>query len=346
MYSTRTATVTMTYTDTLENLAKACSSCQRNKHAPAPAPLHPWTWPTKPWQRIHMDFAGPFMGTSFLVIVDAHSKWPEVFEMSSTSTSKTITVLRQLFAKYGLPEQVVSDNGPQFTSEEFRHFVKDNGIKHIRCAPYHPASNGAVERFNQTFKQALRAREKDGRPLTHRLEDFLLTYRSTPHATTNRTPSSLFLQRELRTRLTLLQPDVRKHVLEKQAEQARHHNQHVKLRNLQVGQRVMVRNLRPTGPKWVPGTITQQTGPLSFIVDVNQGVTWKRHIDHLRERTAPDSTSFSSFEAAKDDGGIPISVTDDTTDPDTTDDTAAAEQESAAPRTYPSRVRKAPDRYM
>ena len=81
-------------------------------------------------------------------------------------------------------------------------------------------------------------------------------------------------------------------------------------------------------------------------MDVNQGVTWKRHIDHLRERTAPDSTSFSSCEAAKDDSGIPISVTDDTTDPDTTDDTAAAEQESAAPRTYPSRVRKAPDRYM
>ena len=152
----------------LENLAKACSSCQRNKHAPVPAPLHPCTWPTKPWQRIHMDFAGPLMGTSFLVIVDAHSKWPEVFEMSSTSTSKTITVLRQLFAKYGLPEQVVSDNGPQFTSDEFRHFVKDNGIKHIRCAPYHPASNGAVERFNQTFKQTLRGQGK-------RMEDHSLT---------------------------------------------------------------------------------------------------------------------------------------------------------------------------
>ena len=114
-----------------------------------------------------MDFAGLFIGTSFLVIVDSHSKWPEVFEMSSTSTSKTITVLRQLFAKYGLPEQVVSDNGPKFTSDEFRHFVKDNGIKHFRCAPYHPASNGAVERFNQTFKQALRAGE--------RMEDHSLT---------------------------------------------------------------------------------------------------------------------------------------------------------------------------
>ena len=52
------------------------------KQAPAKVPLHPWVWPTKPWQRIHVDFAGPFLGQSFLVVVDAHSKWPEVFQMS------------------------------------------------------------------------------------------------------------------------------------------------------------------------------------------------------------------------------------------------------------------------
>ena len=68
-------------------------SCQTVKHAPTAAPLHPWIWPTKPWQRIHVDFAGPFMGTSFLVVVDTHSKWPEVFKMSSTTTSHTISTL-------------------------------------------------------------------------------------------------------------------------------------------------------------------------------------------------------------------------------------------------------------
>ena len=76
------------------------------------------------------------MGTSFLVIVDAHSKWPEALEIPCTSAAKTITALRKLFASYGLPEQVVSDNGPQFTSEEFQLFMKNNGIKHIQCAPY------------------------------------------------------------------------------------------------------------------------------------------------------------------------------------------------------------------
>ena len=90
-------------------------------------------------------------------MVDAHSKWPEVFEMSQSTTVKTISVLRHLFAAYGLREQIVSDNGPQFTSDEFKDFTTANGIKHIHCAPYHPASNGAAERFVRTFKEAMKA---------------------------------------------------------------------------------------------------------------------------------------------------------------------------------------------
>ena len=116
----------------IENIAKACGSCQSHRNAPPPAPLHPWTWPTKPWQRIHIDFAGPFLSKSYLVVVDAHSKWPEIFDMSTTSATQTIATLCQLFS-------VVSENSPQFISEEFADFMKKNGIKHIQCAPYHPA---------------------------------------------------------------------------------------------------------------------------------------------------------------------------------------------------------------
>lgn len=76
----------------------------------------------------------------FLLLIDAHSKWPEIVEMPSTTASRTVDVLHQIFAHYGIPEQIVSDNGPQFVSEEFSKFMKENAIKHVRISPYHPAS--------------------------------------------------------------------------------------------------------------------------------------------------------------------------------------------------------------
>jgi len=94
-----------------------------------------------------VDFAGLFLGSMFLLVVDAHSKWPEVIPMSSTTTAKMIAVLRTIFARNGLPEQVCTDNGLQFVAEEFKLVMKKNGIKHFTSAPYHPAKNGLAERF-------------------------------------------------------------------------------------------------------------------------------------------------------------------------------------------------------
>ena len=104
----------------LEELAKACSGCQHNQKMPTKAPLHPWEWATAPWQRIHIDYAGPFQNSMFLIVVDAHSKWLEVIPVRSTTSSSTIEVLRDLFARFGIPEQIVTDNGAQFVSEEFQ----------------------------------------------------------------------------------------------------------------------------------------------------------------------------------------------------------------------------------
>ena len=86
---------------------------------PPLSPLHPWIYPDQR-QRIHLDFAGPFPGVNFLVAVDAYSKWPKVKIMKSTTASKTIEALRERFCRNGLPQQIVSDNGPQFISKEFR----------------------------------------------------------------------------------------------------------------------------------------------------------------------------------------------------------------------------------
>ena len=118
----------------IEQYYKGCAGCQSVKHAPPSAPIHPWEFPSKPWERIHIDFAGPFMNSMWLVVVDAHSKWPEVVPMKTTTAETTLNVLRTIFARFGLPSQIVSDNGPQFIAEEFKSFCRHNGIQHNTSA--------------------------------------------------------------------------------------------------------------------------------------------------------------------------------------------------------------------
>eukprot|EP00731_Ephydatia_muelleri_P002173 Em0001g2173a len=280
----------------LEEKAKSCLSCQEVKNNPPVAPLHPWIWPTQPWKRVHIDFAGPFKSHMFLVVIDAHSKWPEVKMMQSTTSQRTIEVLRELFSSYGLPEQVVSDNGPQFVSAEFETFMRNNGIKHIRCAPYHPSSNGLAERFIQTFKKAMLAGDREGCDLKYRLCQFLLKYRSSPHTTTDVAPCELFLKRSMRTRLDMLKPDLQRMVLDQQAHQKLIHDKHARGREFVVGQNVMVRNLL-NGPKWVSGVISERRGPLTYLVEVGPNQYWRRHVDHIRDKG--DSTLREGTEEGK-----------------------------------------------
>ena len=193
----------------IEELVQKCSECQSNRKAPPQAPLHPWKWATRPWERIHVDFAqkGKDM---FLVVIDSHSKWIDAIPMTTTTANATIEVLRRLFSSYGIPEELVSDNGPQFTAEEFALFMARNGVKHTLVPAYHPSSNGLAERAVQVLKQALN--KNNGETLGHKLSNFLLIYRSTPHSVTGVTPAELFLKRQLRTRLTLVKPQLQRTV--------------------------------------------------------------------------------------------------------------------------------------
>ena len=173
----------------------------------------------------------------------------------------------------------MSDNGPQFTAQEFEACMLANGIKHSRTAPYHPATNGEAERFVQTFKRSLRAGKEDDGSLNQKLSQFLLAYRSTPHATTGVLPAELFFKHKIRTRLDRIRPSVREYVHKKQAEQTECHGGSSQPRSFSVGQTVLVRNLRD-GPRWLVGVVVQKLGPVSYEVDVN-GQVWRRHTDQL-----------------------------------------------------------------
>ena len=140
----------------LEAKVRTCGDCQQSQPQPALAPLHPWEWPQRQWCRLHLDYAGPFLGRIFIVLVDAHSKWLDVVPVSAATSTITIEKLRVIFATHGLPQRIVTDNGTVFTSEEFESFLCANGIAHTRTAPYHPASNGLAERAVQNFKQDIK----------------------------------------------------------------------------------------------------------------------------------------------------------------------------------------------
>ena len=135
----------------IEDMVRCCTICQESRPSPAAAPLHPWAWPTTPWACLHLDFAGPYLGHMYLVVVDAHSKWMDVILMTSISSAKTIEKLRIVFATQGIPQKVVTDNGTSFTSHEFKEFMSKNGIIHITSAPYHPSTNGLAERAVQSL---------------------------------------------------------------------------------------------------------------------------------------------------------------------------------------------------
>ena len=154
--------------------------------------------------RMHIDHAGPFQGMLFLVLVDAHSKWIEVHIVPSTSAASTITKLQDIFATFGLPDQLVSDNGSGFTTVEFQQFLAANGIKQVLISPYHPSSNGLAERVVETFKNAV---TKLGGTMEVRLSQFLFKYRITPQTTTGVYPAQLLMARRLKTHLDLLHPD-------------------------------------------------------------------------------------------------------------------------------------------
>ena len=259
----------------IENITRQCISCQENAQLPKSATTAMWDWPSGPWKRLHIDYAGPVKGQMFLVVIDSHSKWLEVFPTTNATTETTISSLWKLFAVQGFPEHIVSDNGTQFTSFQFESFLAENGIKHTTSAPYHPATNGMAERYVGFIKKQLEKMTDDS-PLDVKLSKILMAYRTTPHVATGEAPCTLLMKRSLRNKFSLLRPslnsDKSSEVLENNLQCSQ---------KFKVGDFVFALNLR-SGAKWLSGVIIDSMHR-NYYVQVGQQV-WKRHEDQLRKR--------------------------------------------------------------
>ncbi len=177
---------------------KMCDHCQQKQSAQKAEPLISSPLPERPWQRVACDLAD-VKGKQFIVLVDCYSKWIEVHHLHKTTSLTIINYLKGTFARYGIPEVVVTDNGPQFLSE-FKEFSKEYDFTHITSSPHYPQANGQAEKAVHIAKMILRQTD----PVLA-----LMTYRSTPIPALGVSPSRLMMGREMRTTLPILPHNLR-----------------------------------------------------------------------------------------------------------------------------------------
>lgn len=259
------------------NTCAKCNTCNTFKSNPPKTTVHPWPRPNKVWSRLHIDFLGPIYGSKFFVITDATSKWLEVFKMSRTTAADVISILRRLFSTFGIPETIVCDNGPPFTSYDFKNFLERNGVRLIFSPPYHPASNGAAEINVKTVKLTLKKAYKEGKDLDRALCQFLFDYRNSVHTTTQASPAKLMFGRSLRSKFDLLVPrtsEITENNIFKQTELDKH-----KERNFAVGDNVLTKDF--TNSSWTPGTIINREGNVMYDVQAEENKIMRRHTNHL-----------------------------------------------------------------
>lgn len=287
--------------DDIEKLVRSCNPCQHNRTKEPETPISPWNIPEGPWERVHIDFTGPFEGCHWFIVIDAYSRWLEIFPMQTPTSDRVIKCLRQLICRYGFCKQIVSDNATYFTSDDFKQFCKMNGITHIRSTPYHSRTNGMVERVIQTFKRHFRMMEDKYPDKEHRLQVFLWSYRINPHSSTGRTPAELFLHRKPMTLFDRMKPDLRGKMDTAITKQKFYHDQHTSARSFYMGDPVWV---SIDGKGWKAGVVKKQNGPLSYTVEID-GIDQRRHADQMRTRyvesdDGKDSDSEEAAEPARD----------------------------------------------
>ena len=185
----------------IQNKVSTCDFCQENLPTQRKEPLITTPLSERAWKKISTDLC-EHEGKQFLVVIDYYSRFPEIAFMSSTTSNAVINKLKDLFARWGVPDEIiiVSDNGPQFSSDQFLKFSQEYDFKHTTTSPYHQQANGQLESGVCIGKKILRQR---GPFLA------LTSYRATPHTATGVSPCQLMMGREIRTLVPTLESNLR-----------------------------------------------------------------------------------------------------------------------------------------
>lgn len=281
----------------VEDMTRSCMTCQAHQRQQMSEPLITHDVPEGPWQVVGTDLFF-FNNKEYLIITDYFSKCPFVKQVSGRCTSDAIIQLTKLvFSEHGIPTKVISDNGPQFASEEYHNFSQTWGFKHVTSSPHYPRSNGLVERSIQTVKAVMQK-------CLERREDILmglLCLRTTPISGDIPSPTEILYGRKIRSNLPSTsgrtdptRDDVRRLLIKRQEKQKEQHDKHgVKtLPDLHVGQRAMMREVGTGRPTWIPVTVTGVSSePRSYIVHTPNGRSLRRNRSHLRNFPATQRNS-------------------------------------------------------
>ena len=171
-------------------MVKKCPTCIKERINPA-EPVIPSKLPDRPWQKVASDLF-ELKGHPYLLVIDYFSRYVEVAKLSHTTSPDVIVHLQSMFARHGIPEQLISENGPQFSSTSFSKFAEDYGFTHILTSPRYPQANGEVERAVQTVKNLLKKTPDPYKAL--------MAYRATP-LESGLSPAELLMGRKIRTRI-------------------------------------------------------------------------------------------------------------------------------------------------
>ena len=267
----------------LEELVKSCPDCCKDS-VPRSEPLIPSKLPELPWQRVGSDLF-EFNKCTYLLIVDYFSRWIEIAKLNRLTSEEIILHTRSIFARHGIPEIVVTDNGPQYSSELYEKFAQQYGFEHITSSPHYPKSNGEAERAVKTIKSLLR---KSSDPYLA-----LLAYRTTPlHC--GYSPAQLLMSRTLRTTLPVVREKRVPEVVDYQSLQARDENlkEHQK-RNYDIRHRTKeLPPVRAGDTVWITdrqttGKVVEQTAPRSHTVETPHG-RFRRNRQHLVRLSNPE----------------------------------------------------------